>query len=192
MSMPFMEEGKSQFDAVAQQFGLSCVSANERSLRYESDAVFLSVNFDNGRSYELGVEIGQKNAGQPERPFSLAEILRLSELADTASIDGMMVHAANQLHDGLARLATLTTQYAADFLKGDTRSFMRLAQLREQESMAFALQRDLRTAISRAESAWAVKDYKALVAALEPMEPYLSVAERKRLNYSRKQLDPSH
>lgn len=190
MSIPFVNEGKDQFDHVAQQFGLSCVSTNERCLRYESDAVFLSVNFDNGRSYELGIEIGRKLAGQVERPFSLAEILRLRGAADAPLIDGTMVHTANQLHDALERLATLVAHYAADFLRGDRIAFLQLAQLREQESMTFALERDLRTAISKAEIAWLARDYRGVLAALEPMEPYLSTAEKKRLEYSRKQLGP--
>jgi len=77
MPIPFALDARRDFDAVAQQFGLSCVLANEREVRYENDSVFLIINFDNGRSYELGVEVGRKKLTQSERPFSLAEVLRL-------------------------------------------------------------------------------------------------------------------
>jgi hypothetical protein len=190
MSVVFADEARRQFDLLAQQFGLSCVTANEREVRYESDAVFLCVNFDNARSYELGIEVGKKRPAQPERPFSLAEVLRLRGVSDAASIDGIVVRDAARLRNALARLATLVVQHASDFLAGNDLSFAQVARLREKESLAYALERDLRTARARAEAAWADRDYQAVVKALAPLESHLSPAEKKRLDYSRKQLIP--
>jgi hypothetical protein len=188
MSLHFVDEARRWFDPVAQQFGLSCLVASEREVRYENDAVFLCINFDNARSYELGVELGKKSPNQLERPFSLSEVLRLNGVPDAASIDGIMVSDAVRLHDALVRLAMLVMQYAPDFLVGNDISFARVARLREKESLAYALERDLRAARARAETAWSGKDYKAVVAAFEPLESHLSPAEKKRLEYSRKQL----
>jgi hypothetical protein len=190
MSVPFAVEARRQFDPVAQQFGLACVVASEREVRYESDAVFLCINFDNARSFELGIEVGKKNLTQPERPFSLPEVLRLRGVPYAASIDGIMASDAARLHDALARLAILVMQHAPDFLAGNDLSFAQVAKLREKESLAYALERDIRSARARAETAWMRKDYMAVVVTLEPLEVRLSPAEKMRLDYSRKQLLP--
>jgi hypothetical protein len=181
-------EARRSFDDVAQKFGMSGVSSNDREVRYENDGAFMIINFDNGRSYELGVEIGRRRLAQPERPFSLAEILRLRSAAEAAAIDGMMVSDAARLPDALARLARLTSQYAADFLMGSDFSFAQVAKLRQRESDAYALERDLRSARARSEAAWGKRDYQGVVQSLEPMEQHLSPAEKKRLDYSRRHL----
>ncbi len=192
MVVPFASEARRHFDAVAQQFGLSCVASTEREVRYENDGVFLIVNFDNGRSYELGIEVGGKRRAKPERPFSLAEVLRLRGVADATAIDGIMVSDAARLQDALMRLAALTLQHASDFLMGNDFSFAQVARLREKESDAYALERDLRVARARSEVAWTDRDYQAVVKALDPLEQHLSPAEKKRLKYSRMKRVPEN
>ena len=190
MPIPFALGARRDFDAVAQQFGLSCVVANEREVRYENDNVFLIINFDNGLSYELGVEVGRKKPAQPERPFSLAEVLRLRGVTEAASIDGIMVSDAARLHDALMRLAALTLQHASDFLMGSDLSFAQVAKLRGREGDAYALEGALRAARARSEAAWGRRDYEGVVRSLEPLEQHLSPAEKKRLDYSRRHLAP--
>lgn len=190
MSVPFAPEAKRCFDAVAQQFGMSCVASNDREVRYENDMVFLIINFDNGRSYELGVEIGRKKLAQPERPFSLTEILRLRGVAKGESIDGLMVSDVTRLPDALKRLARLTSQHAADFLTGSDFSFAQVEKLRQREGDAYALEGSLRVARARSEAAWEKRDYQEVVKSLEPVEQNLSPAEKKRLDYSRRRLTP--
>jgi hypothetical protein len=190
MTIPFASEARRHFDPVAQQYGLSYVASTEWGVRYQNDSVFLMVNFDNGRSYELGIEVGQKKSTQPERPFSLAEVLRLRGVADAVAIDGIMVSDVTRLPDAMARLAALTSQHAPDFLMGSDFSFAQVAKLRERESDAYALERNLRVARAKSETAWSGRDYRAVIAALEPMALHLSPAEKKRLDYSRKQLAP--
>jgi len=190
MTVPFASEARRHFDSVAQQFGMSCAVSNEREVRYENDGVFLVVNFDNGRSYELGVDIGRKKSTQPERPFSLTEVLRLRSVADAASIDGIMISDATRLGDALARLAALTLRHASDFLMGSDFSFAQVAKLREKESDAYALAGSLRSARAKSEAAWSKRDYRAVVNSLEPLEKHLSPAEKKRLDYSRDHLAP--
>lgn len=185
MTVPFASEARHQFDALAQQFGLSCVLSNEWMVRFENDNVFLSVNFDNGRSYELGVELGKKKPQKPERPFSLAEVLRLRGSAEAETIDGIMVSDPSRLSHALGRLSLLTAQYASDFLLGNDFSFAQIAKLRDRESDAYALEGSLRAARARSETAWAKRDYQSVISALEPLEQHLSPAEKKRLAYAR-------
>lgn len=189
MDMSFASEVRCHFDPVAERFGLSCVASSEQRVRYENEAVFLTVHFDNGRSYELGVEVGRKTSTQSERPFSLVEVLRLREAAaDAASIDGIIVSDAARLPDAIKRLAALTSEYTSDFLRCNDFSFAQVGRLREKEGDAYALERDLRVAKAKSEIAWSSRNFKALIAALEPLEPHLSSAEKMRLEYSRKQL----
>lgn len=190
MTVPFALEARRGFDALAQQFGMFCVLSNDREVRYENDSVFLIINFDNGRSYELGVEVGMKELAQLERPFSLVEVLRLRGVAEAASIDGMMVNDATRLPDALTRLAGLTSQHAADFLGGSNFSFAQLAKLRQREGDAYALAGALRAARARSEAAWTQQDYREVVNSLGPLEQHLSPAEKKRLDYSRRHLAP--
>lgn len=185
MAVPFALEARHQFDALAQQFGLSCVLSNERTVRFENDRVFLSVHFDNGRSYELGVELGKKEPQNPERPFSLAEVLRLRGSAEAQAIDGIMISDYSRLSHALGRLSSLTAQYASDFLLGNDLSFSQIAVLREQECDAYSLEGSLRSARARSEAAWAKRDYQGIIDALGPLEPHLSPAEKKRLEYAR-------
>lgn len=187
--MFFASEVRCHFDPLAERFGLSCVASGEQRVRYENDSVFLTVHFDNECSYELGVEVGRKTSTQSERPFSLVEVLRLREAAaDAASIDGIIVSDAARLPGAITRLAALTSEYASDLLRCSDFSFAQVAKLREKEGDAYALARDLRVARAKSEMAWSSRNFKALIAALEPLESHLSLAEKKRLEYSRKQL----
>jgi hypothetical protein len=190
MSLLFLVEARKHFDPIAQQFSLSCTACSEWKLRYENEVVFLEVNFDNARSYEVAVELGKKDSRLPERPFTLAEVLRLRGVEGTSFVDGLQASDQARLAQALARLADLVSRYAIDFLSGNSFSFAQLAKLREREGLAYALARDLRLARIDAEIAWAAKDYKKVVKAYEPLELYLTSAEKKRLEYSRKQLSP--
>jgi hypothetical protein len=136
--IPFSAEARRQFDPVAVTYGLSCAIAEEHRVRYEGSETFLHVNFDNGRSYELGVELGQKISGKVERPFSLAEVLRLRRVPEAVKVDGLLAASPAALADELGLLAQLTMANAPDFLRGSDLSFAQVAKLRETESGAYA------------------------------------------------------
>lgn len=191
MTLLFSIEARQHFDPVAQQFGLICVTSNDQGLRYENEKVFLEVNFDNGRSYALGIEIGKQHTQYLGPPFSLAEILRLCGIQDAAFVSKLMVSNELQLPGILSRLAQLTLDYASDFLMGNDLSFARIEKLRNKESAEFELASQLRYARSIIDIAWPARDYKAIVKALELLEPYLSPSEKKRLEFARKQLSHS-
>lgn len=191
MTLLFSTEARRQFDPIAKQFGLVCVAATEWGLRYENDKVFLVLNFDNARSYELGVEIGVQGNHHLGPPFSLSEILRLRDVQDAVFVSGMMISDQTQLPDALSRLAKLTINYAHDFLMGNDFAFAQVERLRNKESSEFELASRLRYAKSIVDVAWPAKDYEAIVKALESLEAHLSETEKKRLEYSRKHLSHS-
>ena len=179
----FLVEARRLFDGLATQYGMTFSEGSEWSLRYDSSAVFLAVYFDYGRSFELGVEIGQKSL-QPERPFSLAEILRLRSAPSADRIDRLSALQPDSLMPALKALKSLVETYAGDFLNGDESSFAQLAVQRNMEAVSYAVQRDLRLARKRAAAAWSEKDYRAVVEALSPMRFHLTPAETKCLEYS--------
>lgn len=188
MTLPFAKEARRQFDPVVQQFGFVFVAATEQGLRYENDQVLLNINFDNGLSYELAVEIGRKGTAYPGPFFSLAEILRLRDIQDAEFVSSLMISDEARLPNMLARLVELTVRYASDFLMGNDSSFAQVEKLRSKESSDFELDSKLRHARSIVDVAWKEKDYGVIVKVQEPLESHLTPAEKKRLEYSRKQL----
>lgn len=180
--MLFASEARMYFDKIARQFEMTCVLSTEFQVLYKNDHVFMAVNFDNGRSFELGIEIGLEV--EPRRAFSLAEILRLRKVS-VEIVDGLMASDAARLRDALELVASLTLEHASDFLSGNAFSFAQISKLRERESEIYAHERDLRVARARSEIAWAKKNYSDVVRALVPVEQYLSPAEMKRLDYAR-------
>jgi hypothetical protein len=191
MSLLFSSEARRQFDPIAKKFDLICVAVSEQFVRYENDKVILIVNFDSTRSYELEVEIGKKNTQYSGPAFSLAEVLRLRGVQDAEFVSGLMISNEERLPDVLSRLAKLTINHASDFLMGIEFSFMQIEKMRTEESAEFELASQIRLAKSDADAAWSVKNYEAIVKVLKPLEQYLSLAEKKRLEYSQKQLTSS-
>lgn len=188
MNVSFAREAKHRFDPVAKKFGLSFVTSNEREVRYENDKLFFNVNFDIGRSFELGVEIGKKDVRYPGPPFSLQEILRLRKSEEAGSILSFLASSEKKFKNILDLLASLTVKYAADFLMNGEFSFKQLEKFRNQESIEFELASQLRHVRSLAEEAWSVRDYASVVRELMPIETHLSPAEKKLLDLSREEL----
>ena len=125
MGLLFSAEARRQFDPIAQQFGLICVTSSEQGLRYENENVFMGVNFDNGRSYELGVEIGKQHT-QYLGPFSLAEILKLRGIQEAKFVSGLINSDQARLPEALSKLVRLTREHASDFLRGMISRLLRL------------------------------------------------------------------
>lgn len=190
MALLFAREARRHFDAAAQQFGLNCIASNEREVRYENDQVFLKINFDKDRSYEVNVELGKKDVRYSGPPFSLSEVLRLRGVQDAISEDAIAASNDQRLQAALARLAELTVKHAADFLTGSDFSFAQLAKFRSKECIEYELAAKLRHARAAAEAAWQAHDYASIVKVLTPLVSSLSPAEKKMLDYSRKKLAP--
>jgi hypothetical protein len=190
MPNTFLEEARLAFDHICGRFNMHCVFASRQAVRYENESVFLNINFDGQRSFELGVEIGKISLIESERPFSLGEILRLCGPEHSALIDGLMIREAIHLPEALRHLAELTSNHAAEFLRGGDLPFAKLASQRQTEGDLYALEKTIHTARARSEVAWKKRDHRGVVSALAPIEQHLSPAERKRLEYSRHHLAP--
>ena len=95
----FVELAHKFFDPLANRNGLQCMISSESLVRYESNKIFLQIRIDAKRSYEVGVELGQLvlSKTQSERPFNLAEILRLSGSDEAKYVENLQARQTDVL-----------------------------------------------------------------------------------------------
>ncbi len=184
----FNEAVHRYFGPLAVQHGLPCVSSTPEIVRFANEELFLQVRFSASGSFEVGVEIGEvpASADQSERPFNLAEVLRLHASPDAAYVERLQASRPDVLTGAIERLSVLTEKYALGLLDGVASDFMKLGKFRDKECAEYALSRDLRYAREDAEKAWENKDYFAVVEAYMPFEPALTEVERRRLAFAEK------
>jgi hypothetical protein len=185
----FANIAKREFGKLAGRYGLVEKTVDDRHVRYENPSIFLVVSYDNGRSFEIGVEIGQKIEGMAPRPFSLAEILRLAGSEEANKVEAISASSIEKLEASLNYLEGLTARYAMEFLDNNESAYLKLADLRERESIAYAVDRDLRSARARAEIAWKKKNFADFIDAFQPMRSYLSPSEEKHYLYALRKMD---
>jgi hypothetical protein len=176
------------FDPLAGQHGLRCVSSTPEIVRFANGKVFLQVRFSASGSFEVGVEVGEipTSADLSERPFNLAEVLRLQASPDAIYVERLRASRPDVLTCAVERLSVLTEKYAFGLLDGVAADFVRLGEFRGKECVEYALSCDLRYAREDAERAWANKNYLAVVKAYKPFETALTEVERKRLAFAEK------
>lgn len=192
MKLPIMKQftflvaARRDFDPIARRFGMRCASSSEWHVRYESDVAFLNISFDGIRSFEVGVDIGQREPVTRESSFSLGELVRLRDPTANTNVDGLQVKDQMGLEHALKLLADLASRYGQEAFLGDVELFKELAELRDRECQIYARNRDLRIAREDAQDAWAHRDYAKLIQIYGAIEVHLSPAERKKYEYSKK------
>ncbi|HEX6794302.1 MAG TPA: hypothetical protein VF304_10675, partial [Casimicrobiaceae bacterium] len=144
----------------------------------------MTIGYDQEHSYELSVELAKAGL----RPsFSLGEVLRFAGAPPNVA-SSFQVTEPNVLGQCVEKLAQALWKYGADLLRNDKNAFIKLTRFRNKESYEYELESRLRHARSLAEDAWQKRDYVAVVSALLPWSHVLSPSEKKRLEYSRKQV----
>ena len=114
--------------------------------------------------------------------------MKLRGIEEAKAVSRLMNSDQTRLQGILSTLVRLTRDHASDFLMGNDLSFTQVQNQHNKESSEFELDSQLRNARSIVDEAWPVKDYKAIVNVLEPLDSHLSNTEKKRLEYSRKHL----
>lgn len=188
MNMPnqkFEMLAKEAFAFLEQNFGFKLRSMDEGVLRYETEDVFVIVSYEARRSYELSLDIGQKNVAV-ERAFNFGEVLRSVKAPEDVP-SSYQVTSDEALQKFPNKLAETLQRYGMSFLRNDSAAFMQLSQLRERECNQYALERDLRKARVEAETTWHKKDYPAVVKALKPFRAALTATEVGKLDFAEKQ-----
>lgn len=190
MSKKFSDLVKDKFSFLIHQYSFICADENESCVRFESREVFVSVHYDANRSYEIGVEIGQKDAlysGQ-ERPFNLEEVLRLKGVEEKKGYRTFQAADSTALENCISRFAVWLETYATDLLKNDQFSFKRLSDLREKECDQYELEAKLSHIRREAQVSWSKKDYMKVLELYLPVEKYLSDSEKKKLAFVQRQI----
>jgi hypothetical protein len=167
--------------------GYRCVESTPSWVRFESANVFVELVFDGNRSYELGLLFGLKRSARiGVVSFSIAELLRLrgAEEADRFSL--IQVTSPESLASFVEQLAKMLRTYGSDIILGNEEIFAELAEQRQREVKAFALEGKLRMARAQAERAWRNKDYATVVAVLAPLRSALTPSEIGKLEFAEK------
>ncbi len=188
--LDFKDSVLKSFDFLQSAYLFHCVEANDYSVRYENDTVFVVVLFDQGRSFELDVEIGQKGVlyGGQERPFNIGEVLRFKEVEKKEHYSFLQASDQTHLRNAINRLSVLLEKYGDDFLKGNRFAFKSLIDHRINECEEYAAARDLKFIRSEAEKAWREKDYRKVVSLYGPVKSQISGSEKKKLDYAERHL----
>jgi hypothetical protein len=190
MASPFETEVEATFGRVLSAYGFRRVGSTPFCVRFENEDVFVNVRYDEARSFELDVEIGQTNTlfGGSERPFNIGEVLRLRGAEAKEEYDFICAETPSGLRPALDRLSRLLITYGGDLLSNDLRAFEALSRLRNEEAKAYAAEGRLRTMRARALDAWAKKDYVRFVKLFEPQKHLLTPEETNRLEHAKRLL----
>ncbi|HFD11997.1 MAG TPA: hypothetical protein ENJ32_05980 [Crenotrichaceae bacterium] len=186
----FPELIQDEFSYLVENYGFHCVSATVFDVRFESDTVFVDVRYDANRSYEIGIEVGQKNVlfDGKERPFNLGEILRLRGVAEKEGYKAFQAADSVSLINCISRLSSWLEIYAVDFLQNDRFSFKRLSDFREKECDQYELETKLSHIRREVQIAWSNKDYLKVLELYQPVESFLSEVEKKKLAFAQRQI----
>lgn len=186
----FKDHVLKSFHFLESGYSFHCVDANELCVRYESDKVFVVVRFDNGRSFELDVEIGQRDIlyNGKERLFNMGEVLRLKGVEKKEGYSFLQASGQSSLENAIDTLSGYLEKYGNDLLKGNRLTFKSLIDLRLREGEEYAIARDLRFIRHEAEKAWKKRDYRKFVSLYDPIKPYMTGSEKKKLEYAERKL----
>ncbi len=186
MTQEFASIAGPPFHSFLESYGLKCVSATETFVRWESPTIFLTCNYDFGRSFEMSVEIGQKKGG-PERPFNYGEFVRSQAVPKADWPSGYTALTPDAVKTLATKLARLLSDYGQPLLTNQSGAWSRLTDLRERECREFALQQELRYARQDAEEAWKAKDFHRFILRLSRFQDVLQPSDLAKLKYAEAQ-----
>lgn len=182
-------QAERHFGFLVAENGFHCIESTPYRVRFQSPSTFVELVFDGNRSYELGLLVGKaSSAGTGNPPFSIDEILRLRGAEEAGRLSLIQVTSSEAMASFVAQLAQVLRSYASDFLAGNENSFAELAEQRQKEIKAYAIERDLRMARAEAEKAWRNKDYSTVVRVLSPLRAGLTATEVGKLEFAEKHI----
>lgn len=190
MSNYFAAEVERIFTSSLLAYGMRRTDSSAFRVRFENEDVFVDIRYDEGRSFEMDVEIGQKRAsfagGEP--PYTIGEVLRLRSPEATAGREIVVAEDSTALTSGLQKLKRFLIDYGGDLLANDAATFDALLALRDRETTAYAAEGRLRARRARARVAWDEKDYARFIRILGSEVDRLTAEELIQLDEARKQV----
>ena len=186
MTSTFNESIRASFAFLEANYQFRLLDEQPNYFRFESERVVVVLAYDQQRSYEINLALGQQ--GDPQPLFDLGEVLRSRKVESDKHPTGYYAQTNESARNLVLQMADLLKRYGADLLRGDTSAWRELKALREKESAEYAHQRDLGYARSDANAAWNRRDFFGVIRALSPWQASLSPADLKRLEYAKKQI----
>lgn len=181
----FQTAARAAFGFLETELCFQVASSEASRISYERGSFVVLVRYDSQRSYELTVDLGDRQKDQPL--FNLGEALRSRGLPQEHP-SAYQVAVENRLPEFLERLATDLKTHATSILSQEPASLEKLRQLRNRECEEFARERDLRHARANASDAWKAGDYGSVIRWLKPLEKWLSKSERMKLDLAQRKV----
>jgi hypothetical protein len=184
------EQAERHFAFLVSENGYKVIDSTPSRVRFESQKVFIELVFEGNRSYELGLLVGNtklKDIGN--LAFSIDEILRFYGAPEAKRFSLIQVTSRDTLALFVEQLSNILRKYGKEFIEGDEKYFIELSKQRGREIENYALERNLRMARAKAETAWHNKDYATVVKILKPFGTVLSESEVKKLELAEKNLN---
>jgi hypothetical protein len=179
----FIEAVRRAFAYLTEEFGFRLGEPGDYVVRFERDAVYLSVDYDAGRSHEITVWVGDANADEP--PLELADVLRAADAApaDIASVELMQTGDPKVAERLLEHAADLLHFHGRPFLEGRPEAFAQARSLRSRRAAEYTKDVRSRHVLEAADEAWAQKDFARVHDLLNPIRDSLDNTHLRRLMF---------
>lgn len=155
-------------------------------IRYESDILFINFIYDDKRSYEIGIEIGQlKNE---TIGYNLFEILQYFQHSESNRYSLIQTSDIDTLSQIIFKISKIIDECIVKILADFKNIFVELLKQRTINSAEYTLNINLSVAREKANIAWKEKKYQCFIDLLTPYKKALSKSEILKLNYAEKKI----
>lgn len=183
MSNSFGSIVEEAFGFLNLNYGFRPVEKERATVVYESLAIFVSLFYDDQRSFEVSLGLGRKCDLNPSYTFE--EILRSQSVPLALWPSGYSAKTLSDAQILIEKMSEIIASYAVPLLEGDAASWARITEQRRGDCETYAAATSLANAKRAASAAWAAKDYPKVVEALEAVETSLSKTDSTKLAYAK-------
>lgn len=172
-----------------EKFGFRKTDRRDFWVRFANPPVFVDVDYDVRRSYEITVWVGRTGSSEP--PLALADILGAARADPSRDADvdkGMQTSDQDAVPRLLERAAQLLDRYAEPLLEGDPHAFARALSVRSKRAAEYTARVVTQPEVDAADAARREKDFGTVYRLLSPVRDALDARERRRLDYAERHL----
>jgi len=175
---------KKEFNFLEENYDFTYEIIDDSHVRYENNEIFIRVMYDARRSFELALDLGQKN-DKSNAHYDLGHILGLKDINEQAYF---MASSQKSLEICISRLSKLTSKYTIEFLENHEMYFQRLLKFKEKRQESYWLNKNLRLNREKLKNSWEKRDYLKFCELFPLIEKYATNAEKKKFSFSSQKL----
>lgn len=159
------------------------------ALKYLSEKVFVKLYYGSPE-FELDFYIGRLGIEDKSEKdgFTSNDLLCLSDDVRWVDYKLYSAYSFENLRTCLPKLAELMKVCGANCLNGESSAYENVLFEKKRSNNQWGKEQELKQAKRAASDAWKNKDYIKFIEVFEPVANELSVLEKKKLDYARKQL----